>query len=81
MVWTSFEHFDVITSDYKPPPTLISPPFLAHLPENIKNTSGYSPPPPEYKHPPPPSLACIKMNSTFYYFLKRKKADQIQKIF
>ena len=55
MVWTSFEHFDVITSDYKPPPTLISPPFLAHLPENIKNTSGYSPPP-EYKHPPLSSL-------------------------
>ena len=80
MVWTSFEHFDVITSDYKPPPTLISPPFLAHLPENIKNTSGYNPPPP----PPnisPPSLACIEMNSTFYAFLKRKKADQIQKIF
>ena len=80
MVWTSFEHFDVITSDYKPPPTLISPPFLAHLPENIKNTSGYSPPPPNISTPPP-SLACIKMNSTFYYFLKRKKADQIQKIF
>ena len=56
MVWTSFEHFDVITSDDKPLPTLISPPFLAHLPENIKNTSGYSPPPPEYKHPPLSSL-------------------------
>ena len=55
MVWTSFEHFDVITSDYKPPLTLINPPFLAHLPENIKNTSGYTPPPPEYK-PPPSSL-------------------------
>ena len=52
MVWTSFEHFDVITSDYKPPLTLINPPFLAHLPENIKNTSGYN----------PPSLACIEMN-------------------
>ena len=78
MVWTSFEHFEVLTSDYKPPPTLINPPFLAHLPENIKNTSGYNPPP-EYK--PPPSLACIEMNSTFYDFLKRKKADQIQKVF
>ena len=80
MVWTSFEHFDVITSDYKPPPTLINPPFLAHLPENIKNTSGYNPPPPEYK-PPPAFLACIEMNSTFYDFLKRKKADEIQKVF
>ena len=74
MVWTSFEHFDVITSDYKPPPTLINPPFLAHLPENIKNTSGYNPPPPAF-------LACIEMNSTFYDFLKRKKADEIQKVF
>ena len=80
MVWTSFEHFDVITPDYKPPPTLINPPFLAHLPENIKNTSGYTPPPPP-NISLPLSLACIEMNSTFYDFLKRKKADQIQKVF
>ena len=63
MVWTSFEHFDVITPDYKPPPTLINPPFLAHLPENIKNTSGYTPPPPpEYKPSPLSSLYWNELN-------------------
>ena len=65
MVWTSFEHFDVITSDYKPTPTK-SPPFLAHLPENKKNTSGYTPPAPNISLPLAWSV---------------KKVDQIQKIF
>ena len=83
MVRTSFENFDAITSASYNSLPLKSPPIYR---PNYLKTKKIHPvitaplPRPEYK-PPPPQLTYIEMNSTFYDVLKRKKADQIQKVF
>ena len=82
MVRTSFENFDAITSASYNSPPLKSPPI--YRPNYLKTKKIHpviTAPLPLPNISPPPQLTYIKMNSTFYDVLKRKKADQIQKVF